>query len=73
MGNLLSGAQGAMQKAGGMQGLMENPMFNVGMGLLQANNAGYGQDSNPFRAAMGGLQQTQRNRDLGDEGSEERR
>ncbi len=67
MGNLLSGAQGAMQKAGGVRGLMENPMFNVGMGLLQANNAGYGQDSNPFRAAMGGLRGAQRNQDMGAE------
>lgn len=74
MGNLLSQAGGSL-KAGfqkgsggqGVEGLLENPLFNIGMGLLQANNAGPGQNKNPFSAALGGLQQTQQNRDIGDE------
>lgn len=36
----------------GLQGLLNNPMFTTGMGLL---SAGYDSRVNPFQAAMGGL------------------
>jgi len=62
MGNLMSGEQGQ-----GLQGLLGNPLFNAGMGLLQANNANFGENNNPYQAVLGGLQRSQQNRDMGDQ------
>ena len=36
----------------GPEGLLANPLFNVGMGLLAS---GYDQNVNPYQAAVGGL------------------
>lgn len=55
---------GILANNGGVEGLMNDPYLNVGLSLLQANNAGPGQDNNPFSAVQRGMQNTQRNRDL---------
>lgn len=43
---------GQWQNGGKPLGLLENPTFNVGMGLL---SSGYDASINPFQAALGGL------------------
>ena len=50
----MSEITGLLGNSGDLQNLAGNPLFNVGMSLLQSS---YDPRVNPFGAAMGGLQQ----------------
>ena len=43
---------------GGLTGLLENPLFNVGMGLLNSRATG----SSPYQEVLGGLSTARQNR-----------
>lgn len=56
MGGMLDSLQQGYHDVGGFEGLLENPRFQAGLGILEANNAGYGESSNPFTGALKGVQ-----------------
>lgn len=59
MGGLTDSMKGLLTDPNQMTGLLSNPMFNVGMGLLSARQDG---SINPFQAAVGGLASAQQNK-----------
>ncbi len=63
MMGLFKGVKDHYTQQGGLEGLLSNPVFQVGLGLLESNNAPSGPLANPYTGALSGLQRASQFKD----------
>ncbi len=63
MMGIFSGIKNHYNQQGGIGGLLSNPVFQVGLGLLESNSAPGGPLANPYTGALNGLQRASQFKD----------
>ncbi len=63
MAGIFSGIKDHYTQQGGLGGLLSNPVFQVGLGLLESNSAPGGPLANPYTGALTGLQRASQFKD----------